>query len=280
MLCDVCEVKYRFTATLDEKLSFEVPAGEQYEVLFTPEADGTYSFENSFSSGSVYQGNNYVSGDWDSYNNSSVYNLKAGKTYSYVLYTESVDLPISITVRHAHSGPETVILAPGIASDGFGYIVCKDCGETIYGIIQNRASSSSEGETDELRYEVYTKGSKKEIRITGVKQPCPENLVIPSEINGISVTSVNSYFAEMGTQNLKSVTLPDTLVSIGNGAFLFSGIESVTIPDSVKVIGGIRILQQSQRSGTRHRRCLYRKRRFRRDTQRRRSRDARNHDSV
>ena len=237
MLCDVCEVKYRFTATLDEKLSFEVPADEQYEVLFTPEADGTYSFENSFSSGSVYQGDNYVYSNWDSYNNSSVYNLKAGKTYSYVLYTESMDLPISITVRHAHSGPETVILAPGIASDGFGYIVCKDCGETIYGIIQNRANSSSEGETDELRYEVYTKGSKKEIRITDIKQPCPENLVIPSEINGIPVTAINSYFAEMGTQNLKSVTLPDTLVSIGNGAFLFSGIESVTIPDSVKVIG-------------------------------------------
>lgn len=39
------------------------------------------------------------------------------------------------------------------------------------------------------------------------------------------------------TQNLTTIVIPDNVTTIGNNAFLYSGIESVTLGDSVSVIG-------------------------------------------
>jgi hypothetical protein len=51
-----------------------------------------------------------------------------------------------------------------------------------------------------------------------------------------SVTSIGSFaFAE---NQLTTVTIPDSVTSIGEGAFLKNQLTSVTIPNSVKTIGG------------------------------------------
>ncbi|MBQ7008565.1 MAG: leucine-rich repeat protein [Ruminococcus sp.] len=58
---------------------------------------------------------------------------------------------------------------------------------------------------------------------------------IPETINGIPVTSIGSAAFEMSSK-LKSITLPDTITSIGTCAFSYSGIESIVIPDGVTKI--------------------------------------------
>ncbi len=62
------------------------------------------------------------------------------------------------------------------------------------------------------------------------------DVVIPSEIDGKKVTAIGE-FAFEGT-DLTSVTIPDTVTSIGWEAFRYCGsLKSVTIPDSVTEFG-------------------------------------------
>ena len=62
-----------------------------------------------------------------------------------------------------------------------------------------------------------------------------ENVIIPSEVNGVKLTNIGLYaFAEIG---LKSVVLPDSLISIDGAAFEDDLLTNITIPDSVTTIG-------------------------------------------
>ena len=62
------------------------------------------------------------------------------------------------------------------------------------------------------------------------------DIVIPREINGISVTSIG-YGAFSGCKNLTSVTIPDSVTSIGEYAFYnCTSLAGITIPDSVTSI--------------------------------------------
>ena len=83
----------------------------------------------------------------------------------------------------------------------------------------------------------YCINENEEVKITRCKNSrC--NVVIPSEIDGYSVTSVgNSAFEDCIT--LSSVTIPDSVTSIGNSAFKDCvNLTAVSIPDNVTYIGG------------------------------------------
>lgn len=64
-----------------------------------------------------------------------------------------------------------------------------------------------------------------------------ENVDIPAEIDGKSVTSIGSW-AFGDCKSLTSVTIPDSVTEIGYSAFSgCSSLTSITIPDSVTSIG-------------------------------------------
>lgn len=62
-----------------------------------------------------------------------------------------------------------------------------------------------------------------------------EQLDIPSEIDGISVTEIDDGF--LSFDGVTSVTIPSSITKIGANAFSFTKLTEVTIPDSVIVLG-------------------------------------------
>lgn len=140
---------------------------------------------------------------------------------------------------------------------------------SFYNCVQTAEKLSSKVDTDLLRYyeEVVTPTDASLFEyvmegntwcITGYTGT-DTDVVIPYEINGISVTSIGSWAfwsntalssvtipnsvttiatgAFRGCSNLKSVTIPDSVISIGNDAFMdCESLKSITIPDSVTTI--------------------------------------------
>lgn len=105
--------------------------------------------------------------------------------------------------------------------DNYDTYTCASCGEEI-------ATKVFKG----LRYVVLGDS----IEIAGSDMEI-ESIEIPSEIDGIPVTSIGDFvFGLHG--NLTSVTIPDGVTSIGNGAFYHcTSLTNITIPDSVTYIG-------------------------------------------
>ena len=76
------------------------------------------------------------------------------------------------------------------------------------------------------------------ITITGLAQNKePTSLIIPAQIEGLTVTTIDSYAFQHATQ-IKEVFIPDSVTRISSSAFSgCTGLTSVTIPNSVTSIG-------------------------------------------
>ena len=71
--------------------------------------------------------------------------------------------------------------------------------------------------------------------VTRCTSTCPATLVIPSALDGSTVTGIGDY--AFYSNALTAVTIPNTVTSIGSGAFQSNSLTAVTIPNSVKFIG-------------------------------------------
>ena len=81
----------------------------------------------------------------------------------------------------------------------------------------------------------YRQESNQAFSIIGCTLDCPQSLDIPSTIDGVAVTKIaNSAFAD---QQSTSLTIPDSVIEIGDYAFVRSNIEKATIGSSVGAIG-------------------------------------------
>ena len=70
--------------------------------------------------------------------------------------------------------------------------------------------------------------------ITGYSNTCSKDVIIPSKINGVTITTIaQSAFA---TKNLTSVTLPSTLTTINREGFANNSLAHLEIPSSVTSI--------------------------------------------
>ena len=78
-------------------------------------------------------------------------------------------------------------------------------------------------------------------KYNGITETCPSDVVIPNTINGVTVKVIGatnpgaqqSFYAK----GITSVTIPDSVTSIGDYAFMSSQLTSVTIGNSVTSIG-------------------------------------------
>jgi uncharacterized protein YjdB len=141
-----------------------------------------------------------------------------------VSHAEEQDVGIVATAGDAEE-------ADGVQTEDAEAEVEEENGETEELDAQRETSSTSEG----LEYEATDDG----ITITGYTGEATE-VVIPSEIDGKSVTSIGaSAFSEC--ESLTAVTLPEGLLSIESGAFKdCTGLTSINIPKSVTSISQTR----------------------------------------
>jgi hypothetical protein len=72
--------------------------------------------------------------------------------------------------------------------------------------------------------------------VTGAGACKDIDILIPKKYNGLPVTSIGEY-AFSGCSSLTSIEIPDSVTSIGEGAFYYCALTSITIPDSVMSIG-------------------------------------------
>ena len=92
-----------------------------------------------------------------------------------------------------------------------------------------------------LKYKnLWYKITSDSVTITGCDNNASGELVIPDTIKGKPVTTIGkmAFFRTGNSSSLTSITIPDSVTSIGDEAFkLCTGLTSITIPDSVTSIG-------------------------------------------
>ena len=118
------------------------------------------------------------------------------------------------------------------SSGGNRYKVCEGCDD----IIEEDSSTAPEEpeEVDGLAYRIESDGT---CTITGIGTCKDYDIVIPREIEGHTVTSID-FYAFKSCTGITSVYIPDTVISIGKEAFYECvRLTSMTVPDSVEEIG-------------------------------------------
>ena len=104
------------------------------------------------------------------------------------------------------------------------------------GVFDNFSLTASAETHEDLTYTILDDGT---VEISKCKDREIDTVVIPSEIDGKTVTSIGAEcFYEC--KSLESVTIPDSVTNIGDYAFgVCKSLKSITIPESVNYIGNL-----------------------------------------
>ena len=86
----------------------------------------------------------------------------------------------------------------------------------------------------------YEENKDGTIKITDYDRAAAENLVIPSKIDGKTVTKIGISAFDYNHNLTGTLTIPNTVIYIEDYAFFScTGIEKLVIPNSVKDIGSV-----------------------------------------
>lgn len=202
--------------------------------------------------------------DWNAFENcTSLTSVEIPETVTYIggsafedcTSLKSVTIPNSVTyigseafLNTALSGITIPASVQSISTYAFGYMYNEDNwdpemvdGFTIYGYTNSEAEVYAKdngfkfvslGTVSPYGYDVLEDGTASITRYRGSEA----DLTIPSEIDGYKVTQIfDGAFHD--NENLKSVTIPNTVTYIGQGAFAFcTSLADINIPDSVTYI--------------------------------------------
>jgi hypothetical protein len=224
---------------------------------------GTYNYDPVLEEVTLYGQGVYIGQHWASYTNSEgtpLIPIPSSITYSvYEISETRMELHLNGTPNGLYWRfilvPNDYVAAPVALTTG-----CTDSSATNYNInaLSDNDSclyDSSIPNLNGLSYSIL--GS--EIRITGCLNPsnCPDNLNIPTSLDGKTVSSISenafnetninsviipntiSLIESMSFRNasLLQITLSENLVSINQQAFMFNQFTTVSLPSNLTDIG-------------------------------------------
>ncbi len=217
-ICDVCTLRFAYILKLNEPLTLDYTNSSEEKVLFTPTETGFYRLTSE----EVMQDGYAEIEDKDGREPNSIYAndekltvnalLQAGETYTISIHSyQKIDsLTVIMTKQEAPAG---------------------SCGENVHWILDETGTLTISGTGAIEDYDIVFGGT--------VIPPWMDYVdYIESVVVNNGVTRIGD-FAFYGMQKqCASVTLPETLESIGTGAFVAWGqLQEVTIPASVTSIG-------------------------------------------
>ena len=153
-------------------------------------------------------------------------------SYDSVIYCSVCNAKISseakVVTKFGHNYA-SVVTPPTKATDGYTTHTCSLCQDTY--IDSHVPAIGSEG----LAYEVNSDGTT--CTITGIGNCTDSDVVIPSTIDGKTVTKIGTR-AFSGLENITNIKIPDTVNAIAYRAFYgCTGLTEIAIPESVTEIG-------------------------------------------
>ena len=151
------------------------------------------------------------------------------------MVTSEISTPFAVDVFGGSNASNATLIVPkdsrnGYKStDGWGFAFIYEEGETIY----------AKKQTDEQGL-YYTLKQADDgsfyYSVTGHSDEMDTEIIIPTDLDGCPVKTIEEYDFSSCT-DLTSVTIPNSITSIGKDAFYGCGLVSVTIPNSVTTIG-------------------------------------------
>ena len=153
-------------------------------------------------------------------------------TPSYcTLCKEEFGLPL----EHSYT---TIVIAPTCIEQGYTIYSC-ECGDTykdsyIDALGHNYLNNICTECGNEV--ETYTKGLEysfdevtQSYSVIGIGTVKDSDIIIPSKYCGYPVTKIGNYAFE-SCSSLTSIIIPNSVTSIGYGAFIYSSLKSITLP--------------------------------------------------
>lgn len=115
-----------------------------------------------------------------------------------------------------------------------GLVGCDFFNGNNHGSTNDNANTEGNAGINEVGFDFTLINNGTEYEISG-KEVVKENINIPAKYNGIPVTTIaKNAFTQ--NRNIKTISIPNSIIRIKENAFNFTNIKSIRIPNSVKII--------------------------------------------
>ncbi len=151
------------------------------------------------------------------------------------MVTSEISTPFAVDVFGGSNASNATLIVPKDSrngyknTDGWGFAFIYEEGETLY----DREQNDEQG----IKYTLMQADDGSfYYSVTGHSDEMDTEIIIPTDLDGCPVITIEE-LAFSSCTDLTSVTIPNSITSIGRDAFYGCGLVSVTIPNSVTTIG-------------------------------------------